>query len=108
MILKLRIRTRNSPRRLTRHYRLTVLLLALLLALPGANALAAPANSGQIEPQAGTWHTWLLTSGSQLRRAPPPNASATAAEIRQLKELAAQRDAAALDQIAYWSTGGPI
>jgi hypothetical protein len=91
-----------------RLYRLALLLVALLLALPGTNALAAQANAGQIEPQAGSWRTWLLSSGSQLRRAPPPNRTATAAEIRQLKDLAAQRDAAALDQIVFWNTGGPI
>ena len=27
----------------------------------------ATADTGPIQPQAGTWRTWLLTSGSQLR-----------------------------------------
>jgi hypothetical protein len=37
-----------------------------------------------------------------------PSRARGAAEIRRLKELAAQRDAAALDQIAFWNSGGPI
>jgi len=110
MILTARIGIRKIPnqRPRTRLRRLTVLLVALLLALSGSNALAAPAPADQIEPGAGSWRTWLLASGNQLRRAAPPDRSATAAEIRQLKELATQRDAAALEQIAYWDTGGPI
>jgi membrane-associated phospholipid phosphatase len=91
-----------------RPQRLALLLVALLLALSGSNALAAPISAGGLEPRAGTWRTWILSSGSQLRRAPPPNRSVTAAEIRQLKDLAAQRDAPARDQIAFWETGGPI
>jgi membrane-associated phospholipid phosphatase len=110
MILKSLAHTQKSPCRPTRTglHTLAALLVALLLTLSTSSILAAPAQAGQIEPQAGTWRTWLLSSGSQLRRAPPPNQQATAAEIRQLKNLAARRDAAALGQIAYWNTGGPI
>jgi membrane-associated phospholipid phosphatase len=63
---------------------------------------------GNIEPQAGTWHTWLLTSGSQLRPAAPPSVAQTQVEIKELKQLAQQRDEAALDRIAYWNTGAPV
>jgi hypothetical protein len=110
MIRKSLVHTQNSPRRLIRLrlHPLAALLMALLLALSGSSALAAPIGGGQIEPHAGTWRTWLLSSGSQLRRAPPPDRRATAAEIRQLKDLAAQRDGAALDQIAFWNTGGSV
>jgi membrane-associated phospholipid phosphatase len=61
----------------------------------------------QIEPKAGSWKTWVLSSGSQFRLPAPPDKAATEAEIQQLKELAAKRDAASLDQIAYWDTGSP-
>src|SRR5262245_34123542 len=93
-------RTRRTP--------LVALLLAILRALSGQAAFAAQPSASQVEPKAGTWRTYLLSSGSQLRRAPPPGAAATRAEIRALKELIAKRDAAALDQIAFWNTGGPI
>jgi hypothetical protein len=76
--------------------------------LPLAGLRPTPvANTGQIEPQAGTWKTWVLTSGSQLRPAAPPDATATRAEIEQLKALAAQRDQAAQQRIDFWSVGAP-
>jgi membrane-associated phospholipid phosphatase len=68
---------------------------------------SAASITGQIEPKAGTWQTWVLTSGSQLRLSAPPDKAATDGEIKQLKEMVAKRDAAALDQIAYWDTGSP-
>ncbi len=92
----------------TQLHTLAVLLIALLLALSGSSALAAPGPDDQIEPQASAWRTWVLSSGSQFRSAPPPDRSATAAEIRQLKDMAAQRDPAAYNLIAFWDTGGPV
>ena len=35
--------------------------------------LAASTASAQVEPEAGQWKTWVLTSGSQMRLAPPPD-----------------------------------
>lgn len=69
-------------------------------------AASAPV-AGMIEPKAGTWKTWVLTSGSQLRRPAPPDAAATDQELQQLRALVAKRDATALDQIAFWDTGAP-
>ncbi|RPJ50627.1 MAG: phosphatase PAP2 family protein, partial [Methanobacteriota archaeon] len=63
---------------------------------------------GQIEPLAGTWKTWVLESGDQLRLPEPPDKKASKNEVKALKELAQQRDAAALDRIAYWNTGAPV
>src|SRR5688500_18080569 len=68
---------------------------------------SAQADSTQIEPDAGQWQTWVLTSGDELRPAAPPDQAATEAEIEALKALVAQRDAAALDQITYWDAGSP-
>jgi membrane-associated phospholipid phosphatase len=81
-----------------------VLAATMLLAIGPARA-AQPAPS--VEPEAGAWHTWILGSGSDLRPAPPPDPAATRLELDQLRDLAQQRDAVALDQIAYWDTGGP-
>lgn len=75
-----------------------------------AGATASPASAqgaALIEPRAGTWKTWVLASGEQLRLPPPPDRDATAAEIGQLKALVGQRDAAARDRIAYWDAGAP-
>jgi membrane-associated phospholipid phosphatase len=60
-----------------------------------------------IEPGAGAWHTWVLESGSELRLEPPPGTQATRDELRELRTLVEQRDAAALDQITYWDAGSP-
>jgi hypothetical protein len=84
----------------------------LLAAVSGPSVVhAAPSRlqpaSELIEPGAGAWTTWLLTSGSELGLAPPPDATETQAELRQVQELAAQRDGAALDRISYWDASAP-
>jgi hypothetical protein len=86
--------------------------LLLVGAGPAArSASAAPiqieAAAQPIEPGAGTWPTWLLASGDELRLQPPPRATDTQAELVELQELAGQRDGAALDRISYWAAGAP-
>lgn len=80
-------------------------LLAALLLLSATEA--GLANEDRVEPNAGTWKTWVLTSGSELRRAPPPDRAATEVEISALKAMEAKRDAAGLALIAYWNAGDP-
>ena len=82
------------------------LLCAVLLAACVAPIASMPANQ-PIEPRAGEWGTWLLSSTDDVRPAPPPDATATLAEIAQLKELAAERDADAEALVAYWDAGSP-
>src|SRR5215831_1219768 len=69
--------------------------------------IAAAYAGEQTEPNAGSWKTWVISSGREFRAAPPPNDAATAAEIGELKSLANKRDAAAMDIIAYWNVGPP-
>src|SRR5262245_35597915 len=61
----------------------------------------------QIEPQAGQWKTWVITSGSQFRLPPPPHGLAQVVEIRNLITRANQRDAAASGAISFWDAGPP-
>src|SRR5262249_39690899 len=89
-----------------------VLAAGLVLTAGPGSAGALPLGSSQtgaswVEPTAGSWHTWGLTSGSELRPAPPPGANETQAELVQLRDLANQRDPQALDQISFWDTGAP-
>jgi membrane-associated phospholipid phosphatase len=63
--------------------------------------------SAQIEPNAGQWKTWVLTSGSERRLSSPPGRHESKEEIEALEQLAGQRDAAALDLIRFWDTGAP-
>ena len=62
---------------------------------------------GPLEPGAGGWRTWVLASGSELRPPPPPGEATARAELAELRALAARRDAAALDEVAYWDAGAP-
>jgi membrane-associated phospholipid phosphatase len=79
---------------------------ALALASRGRSG-AAQVEAEQIEPGAGAWQTWILTSGDQFRPDAPPDEAATETELDELETLAMSRDAAALDQIAYWNAGAP-
>ena len=67
-----------------------VLVLGLVL----APLISNHAWGQQIEPLAGTWKTWVLTSGSQLRLPPPP-ADLFGTEIAEVRTLESQRNAAA-------------
>src|SRR5262245_34607053 len=98
-------------RRGTAHGLLAASALVCAGGLPvrAANALSRPA-TGPVEPlerRAGAWSTWVLRSGGELRPPPPPTGAAAGAELAELKALAAQRDAAAADCIAYWDAGAP-
>jgi membrane-associated phospholipid phosphatase len=82
-------------------------LAIVCVATVAFSAAIAAAHAGeQIEPNAGTWKTWVIASGRDFRAPPPPNDAAAGTEIAELKALAKQRDAAK-DLIAYWDVGPP-
>jgi hypothetical protein len=85
------------------------LLLVAVSAVPSASAapVRIQSASAPIEPGAGTWPTWLLASGDELRLLPPPGNTDTQAELVELHELAAHRDRPALDRINYWNASAP-
>ena len=85
----------------------TVLLSGLCMLLPMPESIAQQVGGNQVEPKAGSWKTWVITSGREFRVVPPPNDVATAAEINELKSLASKRDSIAMDLIAYWNVGPP-
>ena len=60
-----------------------------------------------VEPGAGNWRTWVISSGKDYRVPPPPDAAATAAELAWLKGFAAQSDPRAAEQINFWDAGAP-
>ena len=78
--------------------------VALVIIVSGTGALA---QSDQIEPNAGTWKTWVITSGADLRVPPPPDTTATATELAQVRELIAQNGPEAADTITFWDAGAP-
>lgn len=85
----------------------SVALAPSVLAINAATGEANISSIAGIEPKAGTWKTWLATSGADIRPAAPPDKTATDQEMKELVKLAAQRDAKALAQIAYWDAGSP-
>jgi hypothetical protein len=90
-------------------FRASVVVFVVTLLILSSVGVATRVHAGEdsIEPKAGTWKMWVLTSGSQFRLPPPPDKAATAAEIKHLKDLVAKRDTTAYNQIASWDTGAP-
>ena len=82
--------------------RLLVVLMFLAVVLP-LNVRA----EGPIEPNAGNWRTWVISSGADYRVPPPPGSADTQAELRALADLVSHNDAQALQQIAFWDAGAP-
>jgi membrane-associated phospholipid phosphatase len=80
---------------------------ALGLATPHGLHADEIASTTMIEPEAGSWKTWVLTAGDQLRPEAPPDETATNDELAELQAKVADRDAAALDRISYWDAGSP-
>jgi len=72
---------------LTNGLRLMYMLMSLALLSVVTSHVGAQTNQSQTELQAGTWKTWVLTAGSQLRLPAPPDQAATATEIREMKTL---------------------
>jgi membrane-associated phospholipid phosphatase len=58
----------------------------------------------QIEPTAGNWKTWFITSGKDYRLPAP---SSNKEEITQVLAKQKQADAQTMQQILYWNAGAP-
>jgi membrane-associated phospholipid phosphatase len=84
-----------------------VLIVLLALASPGWANGAKSRDRDAIEPDAGTWRTWVIPSGAAYRVPPPPGRSQTRAELRELRELMEHNDDLAQERIAYWDAGAP-
>jgi membrane-associated phospholipid phosphatase len=82
--------------------KLLVMLTFAAVTLP----LQAQAD-GSIEPNAGNWRTWVISSGRDYRVPPPPDAAETQAELRALADLISHNDAQTQQQIAFWDAGSP-
>jgi membrane-associated phospholipid phosphatase len=63
--------------------------------------------SGQIEPRAGNWKTWVISSGKDYRVPPPPGETATRGELEWLRGVIAEKDPQIASQVAFWDAGAP-
>jgi membrane-associated phospholipid phosphatase len=63
----------------------------------------------QVEPNAGSWKTWVLSSGRELRLEAPPSREQAAGELAWLKSYIAEtrQSAEAMKQMRVWTAGPP-
>jgi len=85
---------------------LIVLLLASSVVPMQAQQESPKSVRDSLGPAAGTWKTWAVASGRELRPAPPPDSQASKGEIAELHKLATQRDKMH-DRIVYWDAAAP-
>jgi len=81
-------------------------LLGIVVLATFALPLRAQADD-PIEPNAGGWRTWVISSGRDYRVPPPPGPAETQAELRALAALISHNDVQAQQQIAFWDAGAP-
>jgi membrane-associated phospholipid phosphatase len=60
-----------------------------------------------VEPDAGTWKTWVLSSGAEVPVPPPPRGDAAKRDLAAVIKAAAARTDEMLDNISFWDTGSP-
>jgi membrane-associated phospholipid phosphatase len=69
---------------------------------------ALPAFAQSIEPGAGAWKTWVISSGKEFRAPAPPDAAATKAELAWIREAGlTTTNTNVLNSVTYWSAGAP-
>ena len=61
----------------------------------------------QVEPDAGTWKTWVIPSGNAFRLPAPPGTETTGRELRWVKDCVSHRDQTTLAAIRFWDAGSP-
>lgn len=74
------------------------------LSIPVVVLLITAQLHSQMEPTAGTWKTWFITSGKDYRLSAP---SSYKEEIAQVISKQQQIDSAVMQQIIYWNAGAP-
>ncbi len=84
-----------------------LMTLSKIACLPLVAVALFAQTATQIEPKAGTWKTWAISSGKDYRVPPPPDASATRGELEWLHAAVTQKDPQIADQISYWDAGSP-
>jgi membrane-associated phospholipid phosphatase len=64
-------------------------------------------NTSQIEPNAGKWKTWIISSAKDYRVPPPPGDADTKDELAWLRDQVALKSPDIAAQVAYWDAGSP-
>ena len=79
----------------------------VVVILASAHAAFAQSVNQPVEPKAGTWKTWAISSGKDFRVPPPPDAGATLAELAALKAFSQEQDPRIDEQVRFWNAGPP-
>jgi membrane-associated phospholipid phosphatase len=61
----------------------------------------------QVEPQAGNWKTWVISSGRDFRVPPPPNEAGTQNELEWVRNVSSETDRGIPQIIRHWNAGPP-
>src|SRR5262245_31135210 len=73
-----------------------------------ALTLAAQSGNPQIEPNAGNWKTWVISSGKDFRAPAPPDGAATKTELAWIRDVAlTTQDPNIVNSVSFWSSGAP-
>ena len=78
-----------------------------MLAMTFCLLLPCHGQNTQVEPNAGSWKTWIISSGRDHGVPPPPNADETKAELAWLRDFSAPTSPEIQQQVAYWDAGAP-
>src|SRR5262245_27016818 len=73
----------------------------------GSAGARAQDGVGQVEPNAGSWKTWAVSSGKDFRVPPPPDAATTLNELAWLKTFSQEKDPSVAEQVRFWNAGAP-
>ena len=79
-----------------------LVVVSLLTQFMASDLLAQP-----VEPLAGTWKTWVITSGKDYRVPAPPGPAETSTELKAVSDLISFNNARTNEQITYWNAGSP-
>ena len=71
-------------------------------------ACVVPVCAQSLETKAGTWKTWVISSGKDFRVPPPPDDATTKAELAWVRDVAlATTNPNLLESITFWGAGAP-
>jgi membrane-associated phospholipid phosphatase len=67
-----------------------------------------PAATQSIEPNAGKWKTWVISSGAAFRAPAPPDAATTRSELAWIRDVAlTTTNTNIVNSVTFWSAGAP-
>src|SRR5262245_30602292 len=81
--------------------------LVFVFLVIGLSAPLPAQTNRRIEPNAGNWRTWIISSAKDYRVPAPPGPADTSTELRALSELISFNNAQTNQQIQFWDAGAP-